>query len=676
MPNNNTIGEAYLQIKPSMDGISKDIQSAMGDAGSKGSSSFGSAFASGLKKIGTVALSATAAATTAVSAFGAKAVKAFGSFEQLEGGVKKLYGDAADEIMKYADQAYKTSGMSANDYMETATSFSASLINSLGGDVSKAAQMTDVAMRAMSDNVNTFGSDFESVQNAFKGFSKGNFTMLDNLKLGYGGTKEEMERLLRDAEKYGNLVEESLKADSFSDIITAVQLIQEKLNVAGTTGKEAMTTIEGSATATKAAWQNVITAIGRGEGISDAMNALMSSLFGEKEGEGLVNQILPRIKTVMKEIGNFIKKAGPIIAKTLPNLISDLVSSVLPSLLSSGVSLAGALIKSLAGTLPRLKNVVMGIIEDIIDAIEEQFSGAIPIIEMLRSALKTVVKVLETAVSWVSSFIKWLNGGSEGANAFASALTVIAIAVGTIVTAVKAYNAVMGIVKLATEAWTAAQAVLNAVMTANPIGLIIAGIVALIAVIALLVTHWEEVTEFFKEGFAAIGEFASKTWEGIKNVWSGITGWFSNLWNNVKEAALQWGRDLIQNFKNGILQKWEDLKAGIRGIAEGIKSFLGFSEPDEGPLSNFHTYAPDMMKLFAKGIKDNESLVYDQIADSFDFGGKIGDFGVVADENRTVNLGGTIRIEGVNNQGEFLAASEYAIEEIITNIMKREARMA
>ena len=628
MPN-NTIGEAYLQIKPSMDGISKDIQQAMGDAGSKGSSSFGSAFASGLKKLGTVALSATAAATTAVGAFGAQAVKAFANFEQLEGGVEKLYGDAADEIMKYAEQAYKTSGMSANDYMETATSFSASLINSLGGDMSKAAEMTDVAMRAMSDNVNTFGSDFESVQNAFKGFSKANFTMLDNLKLGYGGTKEEMERLLRDAEEYGKLATGSLKIDSFSDIITAVQLVQEKLNVAGTAAKEAMTTIEGSATATKAAWQNLITAIGRGEGISKSFDALYNSLFGEKTGEGLVNQIIPRIQTVIEGIGAFIEKAGPIIAASVPKLVStvlpvlttsassalntligvitdilpDLMASLLPVVASSAISLIGSLAKVLIDCLPILAEVALQAILELAQGLTAALPALIPyIVEVVLGIADYLVNNLDLLIDVA---IQLMNGFADG----------------------------------------------------------------LINAIPILVEKLPTIIIKLVEGIL----------EGIPKVINAGLEIIGALWKGIKEAifgASDWGSDLVSNFINGIKSKIKAVGETIKGIGSMIKSLIGFSEPEEGPLSNFHTYAPDMMRLFAQGIKDNESLVYDQIADTFDFGGKLGNFGMVAEGNQNITLGGTVRLEGVNNQGEFVAASEYAIEEIITNIMKREARLA
>lgn len=628
MPN-NTIGEAYLQIKPSMDGISREIQGAMGDAGSKGSSSFGSAFASGLKKMGTIALSATAAATTAVGAFGAQAVKSFASFEQLEGGVKKLYGDAADEIMKYANQAYKTSGMSANDYMETATSFSASLINSLGGDMSKAAEMTDIAMRAMSDNVNTFGSDFESVQNAFKGFSKGNFTMLDNLKLGYGGTKEEMERLMRDAEKYGKLVEGSLKMDSFADIITAVQLIQEELNVAGTTGKEAMTTIEGSATATKAAWENLVTSIGRGERISESFDALFNSLFGEKSGEGLVNQIIPRIKTVVEGIGTFISKAGPVIADTIPKLVSSMLPTLMPSVSTVLETLAQLIVELVPGIMesvlpkivPSAVTLLMALGKAIIDSLPILVEVALQIILELANALTAALPTLIPAVVEIILGIADYLVDNVDLLIDAAIQLVIGLAQGII-------NALPALIEKLP------------IIIVKIVGGILAGIPKVITA-----------------GLEIIGAL----WEGIKE---GIFG------------AFEWGADLISNFVQGIFSGVGKLWDGIKGIAGGIADFLGFSEPEKGPLSDFHTYAPDMMQLFAKGIKDNESIVYDQIADTFDFGGKLGDFGIVANGNQNLNLGGTIRVEGVNNQGEFIAASEYAVEEIITNIMKREARLA
>lgn len=333
---------------------------SLGDAVKKG---FGIAAKAGMAALG--------AATTAAGVLAKSAVSSYSSYEQLVGGVDKLYGDASSRLQQYADKAYLTAGMSANAYMETATSFSAALINSLSGDTKKAADITDVAMRAMSDNVNVFGSSMESVQNAFQGFAKGNYTMLDNLKLGYGGTKEEMERLIADANTYRKSIGESadLSIDSFADIVQAIQSVQEKQNIAGTTNKEAMKTIEGSANATKAAWENVITAIGRGEGLKDAMAGLSSAIFGEAEGEGLLNQVIPRIQTTLEGIADLVVTAGPMISEKIP----EIAGAVIPSLLKTGASI----ITTLGSALPGLGKSLLSSIRDVALSIVREFSTAI-----------------------------------------------------------------------------------------------------------------------------------------------------------------------------------------------------------------------------------------------------------------------------------------------------------
>lgn len=379
-----TLGTAYVQIVPSADGITGSIEKVLGaesdkagkSAGGKISSAIGGALsgAGAVLKVGFgAAMAGVSAATGAVSVFGKQAIDSYANYEQLVGGVEKLYGDAADKIQQFADVAYKTSGMSANQYMETATSFSAALINSLGNDVDKAADMTDVAMRAISDNVNVFGSDFGSVQNAFQGFAKQNYTMLDNLKLGYGGTKAEMERLIADANEWGAANEgaSNLSIDSFADVITAIQQIQEKQGIAGATGLEAMTTIEGSANAVKAAWENVITAVGRGEGLSEAFDGLVKSIFGEEEGKGFLNQIIPRIQTTMEGIGQFVATAAPYIADAIPQLIN----AVIPSLIQAGLDLMSALGSALMDNIDVLLFAAGDVIEMLMNAMLEATSG-------------------------------------------------------------------------------------------------------------------------------------------------------------------------------------------------------------------------------------------------------------------------------------------------------------
>lgn len=376
------IGKAYVRIEPTAKGVGNKVSDILNNevsgAGEKAGAKIASGIGSALKVGGAVIGAGIAAATGAVVKFGQQAVSSYANYEQLIGGVEKLYGDAAGKIEQFANDAYKTSGMSANQYMETATSFSAALINSLGGDVNKAADMTDVAMRAMSDNVNVFGSDMGSVQNAFMGFAKQNYTMLDNLKLGYGGTKTEMERLIADANEYRKSIGETadLSIDSFADVVQAIQSVQEAQNIAGTTNKEAMSTIEGSATATKAAWENLITTIGRGEGIKEAFDGLLSSLFGNDGNGGLLNNIIPRIQTVMEGIGQFITTAAPYIVDKIPVLIE----SIVPPLLSAGSTLLLALVDGFVSMLPMLISTGASVILELVTGISQALPTLIPAI--------------------------------------------------------------------------------------------------------------------------------------------------------------------------------------------------------------------------------------------------------------------------------------------------------
>ena len=419
------LGKAYVQIVPSAKGIKGSIEAAIGgEAESAGKSAGGKlsgAIGGALGGIGNIlkvgfgaAVAGVTAASGAVAAFGKEAVESYASYEQLVGGVDKLYGEASGKLQQYADDAYKTAGMSANQYMETATSFSAALVNSLGGDVDKAADMTDVAMRAISDNVNVFGSDFGSVQNAFQGFAKQNYTMLDNLKLGYGGTKSEMERLIADANEYRASIGETanLSIDSFADVVQAVQSVQEAQNIAGTTGKEAMSTIEGSAAAVKAAWENVITAVGRGEGLQDAFDGLVSAFFGESEGEGLLNQIIPRIQTTMEGIADFITTAAPYIADALPAL----VSAVVPSLVSTAMTLLGALGDALMENIDVILFAAGDIIETLMDGLLKATSGQDSVIMEILEWIIGVFNENYTDLLDVGAqiLINLLNGFSSG----------------------------------------------------------------------------------------------------------------------------------------------------------------------------------------------------------------------------------------------------------------------
>lgn len=428
------LAKAYVQILPSAEGIKGKLAGIMdGEAASAGKSSgsaFGASFSdtfsgvlSGAGKLATAAIGATTAAvgaaTAGVGALTKASVDSYAEYEQLLGGVQKLYGNmgmsledyaksqgksseevkdkweslgrAQEQVLKNAQNAYKTAGMSTNEYMETATSFSASLINSLGGDTEKAAEMTDVAMRAISDNWNTFGGDLEGVTNAYKGFSKGTFTMLDNLKLGYGGTKEEMERLIADANEYAVSIGETgdLTLNSFADIVTAIDLVQQKQQIAGTTAREATTTISGSLGMLKASWANLLTGFSDSEADLDTLfNNLVETITGSTDEagnhiNGVLDNVIPVATQAISSVTTLIEKAGPQIAAIIPPLVSDLV----PQLITAGAGIVGALGSAIMDNLPSilwsLGDAMQSILQSLVESSSNSDGTVLEIINMI-----------------------------------------------------------------------------------------------------------------------------------------------------------------------------------------------------------------------------------------------------------------------------------------------------
>jgi hypothetical protein len=311
-----------------------------------------SGFLSGVKGLGGIAASgmnavtgafmgAAAAGTAAVAAIGKQALDAYADFEQLAGGVETLFGDAADVVMQNAAQAFKTAGMSANEYMETATASAAAMVASLAGDTQKAAELTDMAVMDMSDNANKMGTAMENIQNAYAGFAKGNFTMLDNLKLGYGGTKTEMERLLVTAQELTGI---QYDISNYADIVQAIHAIQEQMGVTGTTAREASETISGSTAAVKAAWDNLL--VGIADDSQDFDKLAQDFVTSVETAAG---NILPRIETIG---GGVVKLIGAL-GDDAVRLLTDALSYA-PELASIGVQLIEALLEGLTDHLPEL----------------------------------------------------------------------------------------------------------------------------------------------------------------------------------------------------------------------------------------------------------------------------------------------------------------------------------
>lgn len=276
-----TVAKAYVQIIPSARGIKENVTDVIAKEGATAGQGFGANFGAGLKKLGGAIVTAVKVAGAAAVAAGAAitkmAVDSYADYEQLTGGIETLYKDSADAVLANAQQAFRTAGMSANEYMETVMQFSGSLLQSVGGDTVKAAQMADMALRDMSDNANKMGTDIERLQDAYRGFARGQYTMLDNLSLGYGGTRSEMERLLADAEAISGI---HYDISNYADVVDAIHVIQTEMGITGTTAEEAASTISGSWGMLKASWENLLVSLaGGGDDIETSVQAVFDSLL-------------------------------------------------------------------------------------------------------------------------------------------------------------------------------------------------------------------------------------------------------------------------------------------------------------------------------------------------------------------------------------------------------------
>lgn len=363
---------------------------------------------------------AVGAASAGVAALGTACINAYADYEQLVGGVETLFKDSAETIHSFADNAYKTAGLSANEYMETVTSFSASLLQSLDGDTEKAAAAADLAITDMADNANKMGTAMESIQYAYQGFAKQNYTMLDNLKLGYGGTKEEMQRLLADAEKLSGV---KYDLSSYADIVEAIHVIQTEMGITGTTAKEASTTIQGSVASMKAAWANLM--VGMADDTQDF--DLLLSNFIESIGT-VADNLLPRIGVVIEGMGKLVAGLAPEIASALPTLTNEL----LPNLVELGVQSISALVQGIqengdslaAGALSIVGTLAEGIAELLPMVADTAASLAVSLADGLTESLPNIIPV---AIETISTLVENL---TENANTVIDAGIQIILALG------------------------------------------------------------------------------------------------------------------------------------------------------------------------------------------------------------------------------------------------------
>ena len=413
--------EANASIDDTTDKASKSESKISGAFGKVGSAAL---------KVGKVVATGLVAGATAIAALTASATSAYADYEQLVGGVETLFGAQSMSLEEYAESvgkttdeiedeyngliraqesvldnaknAYKSAGMSMNEYMETVTSFSSSLISSLGGDTEAAAQKADRAIIDMADNANKMGSSIESIQNAYQGFAKQNYTMLDNLKLGYGGTKEEMARLIEDASKMKDVQEElgvtvDANSMSFANIVDAISVVQKSMGIMDATANEAATTITGSVSAMKAAWSNLVTGLGDDQAnLDELINQFVESVVVAGEN------IIPRIEIILNGILQMVTQLIPVIAEKLPSLIETL----LPSLVEGAVALFNGLVAALPAILQILIEQIPFIVTQIGQALITAFPVLLETVQQLFGQIFDYIslELLNTGVSFNDTF--------------------------------------------------------------------------------------------------------------------------------------------------------------------------------------------------------------------------------------------------------------------------------
>ena len=648
------LGQAYVQIMPSAKGISGMIKNAIAPEASAAGQSAGMTIGSSIASIATKVIAAAGIG----KAFSA-AISEGANLQQSLGGIDTLFKDSAEKVKGYANEAFRTAGLSANAYMENVTGFSASLLQSLGGDTAKAADVANMAMIDMSDNANKMGTSMDRIQDAYQGFAKQNYTMLDNLKLGYGGTKTEMERLLADAEKLTGV---KYDINNLADVYQAIHAIQGQLDITGTTAKEAASTFSGSFAAMKASAQNVLGKLALGENVMPALQALLdtTSTF-------LFNNFIPMVSNVFSGLGLLLTEG---LSKVASQLFGDAFGSAVYSQLSKVSGIFQTFFDMLFGSLNKQDNIdilealgfskdsasqivniadnirgafenigaIIGNVSEIVGSFVSDLlgiAGSQQSVNGIGSAFENVTGFLKTASEKIKEFTDWLKKSPAAMDGLKSAVV-------GITAAWTGYKVVMGIIKgieivrnatlaitnglmlaqfVRTGALTAAEAanaaatmgasgafgIFNAVLSANPIGIVVTAIAALVAGLIWFFTQtktgqkiwagfvswikdaWQGISDFFSGLWSGISDGAKKIWAGVQAVWAahveaikafwnGVTEFFSNLWNDIKSAfttawtaITQAVMTIVQPFIDVFVSLWNNVKDGLSKMWDGVK---------------------------------------------------------------------------------------------------------
>ncbi len=593
------LAKAYVQIVPSAQGIKGGITQALGgeadSAGIAAGQSFGGKMMSTLKTIIVAA---------GIGKMLASSISEGAALEQSLGGIETLFKNNADTVKKMASEAYRTAGLSANEYMETVTSFSASLLQGLAGDTAKAAEISDMAITDMADNSNKMGTSMELIQNAYQGFAKQNYTMLDNLKLGYGGTKTEMERLLADAQKISGV---KYDIGNLSDVYSAIHVIQGELDITGTTAKEAASTISGSMAAMKSAFKNVLANLTLGQDMEDSLAALT-----ETTTTFLFQNLLPAVGNIFKALPEAMNTAFTVAVRSL-----SFVKSNAAAIVQQGVQFVSKLLEGMISNLPYLIEGVVGIAMSMGQALlEYDWSGAVQsFIEAIRSHLDIAAgEILGTDGNIVGAVLnsittnlpKVLQGGvtliSGLVNGIASALpAMVAAALSTVVAFADCILAQLPSILEAGK--NVLLSVVGGIQQALPEIIAIAA-KTIASLIASLISHLPEI---LATGFDLIVSLI----KGIGNAMPGIieaAGTAAhNIWETICDVDwLQLGKDIIGGLINGIGAMagalWEAATNIAKSAFNAICSFFGIASPSKLMRDEVGKFIPAGI---AVGIENN-----------------------------------------------------------------------
>jgi phage-related protein len=612
------LGQAYVQIMPSAKGISGMIKNAIAPEASAAGQSAGMTIGSSIASIATKVIAAAGIG----KAFSA-AISEGANLQQSLGGIDTLFKDSAEKVKGYANEAFRTAGLSANAYMENVTGFSASLLQSLGGDTAKAADVANMAMIDMSDNANKMGTSMDRIQDAYQGFAKQNYTMLDNLKLGYGGTKTEMERLLADAEKLTGV---KYDINNLADVYQAIHAIQGQLDITGTTAKEASSTFSGSFAAMKASAQNVLGKLALGENVLPALQALLdtTSTF-------LFNNFIPMVSNVFSGLGLLLTEG---LSKVASKLFGEAFGSAVYSQLSKVSGIFQTFFDMLFGSLNKQDNI------DILEALgfsKDTASQIVNIADNIRGAFENIGAIIGNVSEIVGGFVSDLldiGGSDQGVSALGTAFEALSGGIkfvsgilksftdfikknefavsylksvlAGLLTAFLAFKAVSAFTTAITVAKGAVIA-FNAAIVANPIGAIVAAIAGVVAALTWFFTQtktgqkiwagfvswikdaWQGISDFFSGLWSGISDGAKKIWAGVqavwaahveavKAIWNSVTEFFSNLWNGIKlafttawTAITQAVMTIVQPFIDVFVSLWNNVKDGLSKMWDGVK---------------------------------------------------------------------------------------------------------